>query len=164
VDAERVESALSNSDLVGGAERIDEVNGLALITLDWDSSSEGFVDVVTRTGATILEGYCEDGWWTFRMRFAEFQSLSTFYNDCTEAGISLEVRRLHDLADQNPDTPYGLTEEQHRTLLVALERGYFAIPRETTLVELSEQLGISDTATSQRIRRGLASVLTSTLT
>lgn len=48
-----------------------------------------------------------------------------------------------------------LTPKQREVLTLAYERGYFKIPREVELRELSNDLNISETAVSQRIRRGL---------
>lgn len=49
------------------------------------------------------------------------------------------------------------TEEQ--VLRLAVEEGYFKVPRETTLIELSEQLGMSDVETSKRLRRAVDQAL-----
>jgi len=57
----------------------------------------------------------------------------------------------------------NLTETQRDTLLTALQAGYFDVPRRINLQDLAEQFGISDTALSQRLRRGLTELLTSTL-
>lgn len=65
----------------------------------------------------------------------------------------------------DPDTDVsGLTPVQRETLTMALERGYFAIPRETNLVELAEELDISDQAVNERVRRGTAKLVASSLT
>jgi len=49
--------------------------------------------------------------------------------------------------------------DQRDALSRAVAAGYFEVPRRTTLVELADELDISDTAVSQRIRRGMANVL-----
>ncbi|WP_187695785.1 DUF7344 domain-containing protein [Haloplanus rubicundus] len=52
-----------------------------------------------------------------------------------------------------------LTTNERETLRLALERGYFAVPRETTLVDLSNELNRSDVQVSEEIRQGIATVL-----
>ena len=47
-----------------------------------------------------------------------------------------------------------LTPKQREALVVAIDRGYFDVPRRATLAEVAAELGVSDTAASQRIRRG----------
>ena len=49
------------------------------------------------------------------------------------------------------------------TLLAALDGGYFAVPRTTTLQDLAREFDVSDTAISQRIRRGVARLLSAEL-
>lgn len=43
--------------------------------------------------------------------------------------------------------------------LLAAEEGYFEVPRKVSLVMLAEQKGISDREASQRIRRGVETVI-----
>lgn len=65
----------------------------------------------------------------------------------------------------NPEArdPTGvLTAAERETLRVALEKGYFEVPRETTLVEIAEELDRSDVEASQQIRRGMGAVLRET--
>ncbi len=56
-----------------------------------------------------------------------------------------------------------LTMTQTRTLLDALERGYYQVPRQTTLVELADMYGVSDQAVSERLRRATAKLIESSL-
>ncbi len=55
-----------------------------------------------------------------------------------------------------------LTDAHRETLEVALTEGYFNVPRRINLVELAESMDISDSAVSQRLRRGVATVLDDT--
>lgn len=56
-----------------------------------------------------------------------------------------------------------LTEKQRETLELALEEGYYERPREADLGELADQLGISRSAVSQRIRNAELKLITSAL-
>jgi hypothetical protein len=53
----------------------------------------------------------------------------------------------------------GLTDRQREALRVALETGYFSVPRETSLEDLAKRLDVSDTAASQRLRRGVENLI-----
>ena len=55
-----------------------------------------------------------------------------------------------------------LPAEERETLRVALEKGYFEVPRATTLVEVADELGRSDVEVSQQLRRGMGDVLRET--
>lgn len=52
-----------------------------------------------------------------------------------------------------------LTDRQRECLAVALRRGYFAVPRECTLAEVADALGVDKSTASETIRRGTARVL-----
>ncbi len=63
--------------------------------------------------------------------------------------------------DSGPD--FGLTPVQRETLLLAVDRGYYAIPRECTTLELAEELDISDQAVTERLRRAIVTVVKNTV-
>jgi predicted DNA binding protein len=52
-----------------------------------------------------------------------------------------------------------LTERQRECLQTALHQGYFEVPRECTLAELSEAINVDKSTASETIRRGQARVL-----
>ena len=47
--------------------------------------------------------------------------------------------------------------------MLAYERGYFNSPRDVTMTELGEELGISQQAIASRLRRGIRQILGRTL-
>jgi len=51
------------------------------------------------------------------------------------------------------------SEADTELLSTALDRGYFRVPRETTLVALAEEHDISDVEASERLRVGIEAVL-----
>jgi hypothetical protein len=62
----------------------------------------------------------------------------------------------------NPHPPVAegsLTGAQREAIRVAADRGYFKVPREVSLKEIAEQLGVSEQAVSQRLRRGLGNLV-----
>lgn len=64
--------------------------------------------------------------------------------------------------DRSPPTQ-TLTDPQQELLETAVERGYFKVPRETTLVELADAQGMSDVEASKQLREGLDIILCSHL-
>ena len=52
-----------------------------------------------------------------------------------------------------------LTERQRECLTVAHRRGYFAVPRDSTLAELADVLGVDKSTASETIRRATARVV-----
>lgn len=162
-DAGAVETALGGSPFVEAVSVVDGTDDEALFRVTWTDRIDGVVGLVEDTAGVILEGGGQGEDWSFRLRFPDRTGLSAFYQSAIGEGIPVEVEEVYNPQGVDRDTPFGLTEGQHEALSVALERGYFDVPRRITLVELAEELGISDTAVSQRLRRGLRSFLSTTL-
>jgi predicted DNA binding protein len=92
------------------------------------------------------------------MRFPSREALSEYRSYLEKQGIEFRLERLYD-AERTDGDEIGLTEQQRETLLLALEMGFFDIPRQTTTAGLAEELGISNQAVSERLRRGYAGLV-----
>lgn len=104
-------------------------------------------------GGEFVGGELTDGRWTIRLRFPNNATLQTFSNACaSRENQSITVESIyHESSCDSPD--FELTSSQREALRIALERGYFDIPRGTTLTTLAAELGVSDQAVSERLRR-----------
>ena len=58
---------------------------------------------------------------------------------------------------------FELRFEDDEALVLAVERGYYDIPRQCTTAQLAAVLGVSDQAVSERLRRGIATLVEGTL-
>lgn len=157
-----VEVAMEREPLVDEIDLLVEEDGQILFRIDWVPDLDGLIDELLDSEAAVLEAEGTAGSWRLRVRFPNHDTLSTFYERCVQRGISIELGKIHNPIDPGGND-YGLTPEQQETLLTALEGGYYSVPREMTLEELGEELDISDNAVSQRLRRGLTTLLTATL-
>jgi predicted DNA binding protein len=163
-DEEIVEELLRTDSRVETLDVVDRLDGEILVKVGWTSSPDDFFHGLAEANATILRGTGTGSDWSFRLRFDDYDDLNVFYRWCTDRDVPIDLRRIH-----NPAVPeevglgLGLTNTQRETLLRALEAGYFAVPREINLVELADELGVSDTAVSQRIRRGLTALIEASL-
>lgn len=161
---DHIAATLKEEDGIDAVQVIDRVNGEALVRIEWTKDVDGLVTAITETNGRILHATAEDGIWTIQLRFDEHDDLTAFYRLCVEEGITIDLQSIH-----NPGIPeevglgFGLTESQRETLLYALEEGYFNVPRRVNLIDLAADLGVSDTAVSQRLRRGISSLLEATL-
>lgn len=161
---EGIRSATDADPSVDAAEVIDEVDGEALVRIEWEATPDGFLRTLAESDAVLLDGVGTDGSWEFELRFPDHEAMSNFYRQCTERGISVNLERVQSRDGAgNLGLEYSLTDLQRETLLAAFEEGYFAVPRGVTLVELAERLGVSDSAVSQRLRRGVAKLVGATL-
>ena len=68
-----------------------------------------------------------------------------------------------DMCPQCSSDTQGLTDKQHEVIATALEMGYFEIPRDCTLQDLASELDISHQAASERLRRGMKTIVESNM-
>lgn len=52
-----------------------------------------------------------------------------------------------------------VSEIYHEALRTAFEKGYYEVPREGTLTDVAEELGIPSSEASERLRHGVRNVL-----
>lgn len=93
------------------------------------------------------------------MTFPDRASLKTFRDFCIDTGYPVEVRTIHDV--DHTKEQYNLTASQREAIEVAYNHGYFSVPQETTIEAISEELGISTTATSERLHRAMNALVRS---
>ena len=124
----------------------------ASTTTYWDWTAVGGVllaSTVTRHGATT------------RMEFPDQEALRTYRERCSERGMGFSLSSLTDAGTGSDRRSQPLTPSQREIVALAVERGYFEVPRRTSMVELAAECGISDQAASERLRRGLSNLLES---
>jgi predicted DNA binding protein len=158
-DRAAFEESVRGTDEVRELLHLDTIGTRSLYRIAWDETVESLIYGMVETDATILEAHGRDNW-LFRIRFNDHASLSAFSDYCDRHDIRLDVRRVHDLsAAELNDRPLDLTPEQRETIELALERGYFEVPRRATLSDLAGELGVSQQAVSERLRRGTNKVM-----
>ncbi|QAU13981.1 DNA-binding protein [Halorubrum sp. BOL3-1] len=101
--------------------------------------------------------------WLVRLLLPDRAALSTVWEHARENGMRLDIVEIHDNETTDSGPSYGLTDEQRTTLLTAYEEGYFLEPREMSLDELADELGLSSTAVSGRLRRGMRNLVAATI-
>jgi predicted DNA binding protein len=165
-DFDAFEAALADDETVRDVstmEASEETERVYRARWEYGAHGEGVVYAVSRVGATILHATAAGGAWELRILFPDDDALSSFHEFCNDHGLSLDVAQLfhpHDPADLGE---YDLTPEQREVLVTAYEMGYFSVPREATLRDVADELGISENAASARLRRGHDNLLGSTI-
>lgn len=154
---------LSSSDIESIAQ-LDRVEETALYRTEWAPDVSGLLNGLARTEAVVLEAMTAKGGWYFRVRFPDHDLLGRFYNFCTERDVSVHVDRVYTLTEASrAGRIFELTAEQREAIVLAVQRGYFEVPRGTDLSAIADELGISQQAASKRVRRGADKVLRSAL-
>lgn len=138
-------------------------DGETLFALDWTVAEGSFLDSISSLDGRVLEASGRSDRWVFQLRFPSHSVLSKFQKSCFETDVPIDIRRVY-----NPTTPdagpwYGLTIRQRETLACAVEKGYYSIPRRNSAQDISEEFDISDQAITERLRRGIDTLVTNTL-
>jgi predicted DNA binding protein len=140
---------------VNSVAAVDVYEDRTLFKLDWDASQDHlFQCIIDHEGQLLSATGTADGW-DFEIRFATHEGLSLCQTCCTDAHISLEVISVFNPTDPGGGPWYGLSEPQREALLLAVQQGYYDIPRGCTTEELADELGISDQAVTERLRRAV---------
>lgn len=113
------------------------------------------VELLTATGGTDL--------WELELRFMNHELLSDFQEYYTDKNIDVTIERIYNPTKPDAGAWYGLTPVQRETLMYAVEQGYYSLPRRVSTQELGERFDISDQAVTERLRRGIETIVTNTL-
>ncbi|KAB1187381.1 MULTISPECIES: helix-turn-helix domain-containing protein [Haloferax] len=155
----RFEHAVRENRIVEELQAVAKVGDRVLYHVYWGDTVSSLTTILTESEATILEAHGNTPW-TFRLRFNDHAGLTEFHNLCQEQNIDFHVERIYTLVEEETGVyTFDITPQQQEALVVAVSEGYFEVPRRTTLKEISNQLGISPQAASERIRRGADTVL-----
>ncbi|MFB6189904.1 MAG: helix-turn-helix domain-containing protein [Halapricum sp.] len=158
-DFERFESEVCRDENVADIVRVDQVDDRALYRIEWAETDSGLVNGIQQADAAIMDASAGSAW-HFQLHFLDHDRLGRFYNHCTEHGIPIHLERVYTLAEASGEgRAFDLTPDQREALVLALRRGYFSSPREISLADLAEEVGISKQALSQRIRKANEQVL-----
>lgn len=158
-------------DAVAADPNVDRVRTVAtfdqggLYRTTWDTDADGlFTQLATAYEETaVLQAQGRDDEWLLKIRLPSHGVLADLRAYLDDHDTPIRVVRLYDLADPKMGQ-YNITEKQRAALLRALEEGYFEVPREATLADVADTLGISPKATSERLRRGQINLVSNTLT
>lgn len=162
-DRSALEADVTQSDLIKNLVMVDQVEDNLLYRVEWLNESEDLVRAINNNEGTILDARREDNWF-FQLRFIDHQHLADFYDFCSSNNLEIHIDRVCTLTEESlQGRVFDLTNEQREALVLAVERGYFATPRETSMAALADELDISQQAFSDRLRRGNEKVLQNVL-
>lgn len=157
------ERTVQNHAAVEDIHAVNTHDGETLYALDWEIGTDTFFDGLLAADGHVLEATGTAQTWQFELRFSSHDALSRFQTHCADTGLPVDVERIY--SPTNPDAGpwYGLTTAQRETLTRAAEAGYYSIPRRIDTQALAAEFDISSQAVTERLRRGIATLVTNTL-
>lgn len=163
VPLEEFEAAASDDPSIRNVRRIDRFEETGLYRAEWVELIENMADSLLEFASVVLSATATHEHWDVELRFEDADQLSEFQAFADEYDVDLTVRRLFEVSQPMTGSQYGLTEKQQEALVAAWEAGYFETPRETTLTEVADELGITQQSLSNRLRRGHRALVENTL-
>jgi len=150
---------------VGGCrlEMLEVPDGRDPCVVSWEPDADPLFQLLHDHDGRVRCGRGTAESWTFEAHFPSHDAFAAFQSACTETEMGVEVERVYNPTRRGTGAWYGLTPRQRRTLELAVERGYYDIPRRCTTIELADELGISDQAVTERLRRGIVTFVTNAL-
>ncbi|MFB6126510.1 MAG: helix-turn-helix domain-containing protein [Halolamina sp.] len=160
---EGFDAILEGEPEVADFEVIDEVDDRKLYRAEWDASTDSFVQTMIAHDGALQEADGDGQTWEFQIRFRDSHQLSSFHTTCGERGIDLTVKGLYNPIEPMTAGMQNMTDGQRDIIEHAYDAGYFEVPRQITLAEIAADVGVSDQAVNERLRRGLRTLIATTL-
>ena len=140
-----------------------ELDDGGLFAVEWALLEDSFARYVVEASGVVLEFEGDAERWGVKMRFPDRTDASELSEASEVYGVPLCIERVQEVTTPKV-AQYNVTPKQREMLVLALERGYYEMPRRVTMEELADELGISTGAASERFRRGLTNLVSSSLT
>ncbi|MDS0284591.1 helix-turn-helix domain-containing protein [Haloarcula onubensis] len=159
---EAIEDALADDPTVESVECLSSLDEEYLYEMEWIDHVHLLLNILTNGEATILDAVGRRDRWHLRVLFPDREHFARTHEFAEDHGLAFDVRSIRELEGE-PAGRYGLTEGQYEALILAADRGYFEVSRETTLEELADELDVSHQALSEQLRRGMEALVEDTL-
>lgn len=151
---EAFEMAMDADDTVAEVVKYADAGEQSLYRIHVSTSTETVIyPLLVESGAVVLEAGYEDGWWHCCIRLPDREALGEIQSWFEDHDVEFVLEGVYSEDENWADAPQ-LTCEQREVLEIALEEGYFDIPRGGDLSDVARRCGISTQAASERLRRG----------
>lgn len=152
VSAETFGDAVRSCPATDGVDVLGDAGDWTLCRLDWGPTERlpALYESVVETDAVIRSLRTVDDGWHFSLQFRSTAAVSAFQDRCLGNGVPLQVTEISE-----PPATYEtvLTDRQREILALALDRGYYEVPRQITLEDLADELDVGLAAVSEGLRR-----------
>lgn len=162
-DRERLEGAFDGDPTVAAYDLIEWGDASGLYYIEHADGTVLISSAVSDANGYLVHTESEGEGWLVRLLLPDRAALNAVWEYAIDHGMDLEIVEIYRNEDAGAASSFGLTDEQRTALLVAYEQGYFVEPREISLDALADELDLSSTAMSGRLRRGMRNLIAATL-
>lgn len=162
------DAGLDADPTVAGPSRIVEFDDRRLYQLELtpEGHRASVYPLVIEEAGVLRDVTATHEGWFFRVAFPTEAALERFHAFFVEHDHAVEIRQLYEASEADAESAasqFGLTDRQRETLAAAVDAGYFDIPRSCSLAELADRFDISQNAASERVRRGVKTLIENTV-
>ncbi|WP_135305661.1 helix-turn-helix domain-containing protein [Haloarcula amylovorans] len=162
-DFQDLEAMFERDPTVNNFEPVSTADGTGIYYIEYDEDTKLISRVMTEVNGFMTQAESKDRGWLVQLQLPGRQALNTIWEHAKDEGFSIDIIEIYDNQQSDTGPSYGLTEEQEQALRVAYENGYFSEPREMSLGGIADELDLSSTAMSGRIRRGITNLISAAL-
>jgi predicted DNA binding protein len=162
-DREALEEILDSDPTVASYDLVDWTDGTGVYYIEHTPDTKLISPIVTDVNGFLIHTETRGHGWLVRLLLPDRSALNTVWEYAREQDISLDIIEIYGNEDAGGEGSYGLTDEQRTALNTAYRRGYFSEPREKSLDEVADEMGLSSTAISGRLRRGMRNLIAATI-
>lgn len=162
-DRSALESTLEADPTVASFECVDWTDGSGIFYIEHSAEAKLLSPVVTAVNGFTLQTRTKGPGWVIQVQLPDREALNTIWQFARSNDISLDILEIYGQSGALGDASYGLTDEQKEAVIAAYEGGYFNEPRDNSLSDLAEELDLSSTAMSGRLRRGVRNLVAATV-
>lgn len=160
---ETFERSVREHPSVNDIQLVDTHEDETLYALNWDPSEASLLRRILDLDAVLLGATGTADTWGLELRFPSHEALSSFQEFYLDEDIDVSIERIYNPTKPDAGPWYGMTPPQRETLAAAVEAGYYSLPRQISTQELADSFGISDQAVTERLRRGISTLVLNTL-
>ena len=161
-DRDATDNALADDSTVESVSCLSAFDDGHLCRIEWAGRVRHLLEMVTNGKATVLDIHARDDRWYLRVMYPSREHFSRTHQFATDHGLAFDVTSIRE-AEGKPAGRFGLTEGQREVLVRAAQQGYFDVPQKTNLGALADNCDVSHQALSERLRRGMGTLIEDTL-
>lgn len=164
-DYEAFDAAVADDPTASDPTTLTEAGSRRLyrFDLEGEGADASLMPLLMEVGAVQLDAVATGDGWRNRARFPSHEAFERVYRFCVDHDIDFEFEKIYERSTLGAKGGPELSAPQRETLLEAVESGYLDIPRRSSLDDLADRLGVSQSAASERFRRGVKKLVEETL-
>jgi len=160
-DTEAFERHLADDHTVSSYRQVADYENQPVYSVEFTDETILLGPTVVGHSGFALEAFQYKEGWVERWQLPDRESLQSVWQFAADRSFEFDILELYRMSYDERSASTALTEKQREALATAYTMGYFEHPQQTDLGAIADELGISTSAASGRIRRGIGSLIES---